>query len=218
MKKIILLIIVSLFSLQACMTQDAYTGQNKVNNTTKGAGLGALGGALVGVLTADNAKDRRKNALIGAGIGAVGGGGVGYYMDRQETQLRNRLRSTGVSVTRQGNNIILNMPGNITFGSGKSDIKPGFYGVLNSVSVVLKEFNQTGVNIAGHTDSTGSDSLNQKLSNDRANSVLQYLAGQGVAYGRLRAYGYGESQPIASNNTDAGRAQNRRVEITLSPM
>ena len=213
---IILLISMSLF-LQGC-TQNAYTGQTQASKTSIGAGIGAAAGALAGVLTSDNAKDRRKNALIGAGIGAAAGGGIGLYMDKQEAELRNSLRGTGVSVTRNGKNITLNMPGNITFESDKSSINPQFYSTLNSVAVVLNKFNKTGVRVDGHTDSTGSDNYNLKLSQERAGAVSQYLAGQGVGYNRLSSQGFGESSPIANNSTDGGRAANRRVEIQLFPM
>ena len=213
---IILLISMSLF-LQGC-TQNAYTGQTQASKTSIGAGIGAAAGALAGVLTSDNAKDRRKNSLIGAGIGAAAGGGIGLYMDKQEAELRNSLRGTGVSVTRNGKNITLNMPGNITFESDKSSINPQFYSTLNSVAVVLNKFNKTGVRVDGHTDSTGSDNYNLKLSQERAGAVSQYLAGQGVGYNRLSSQGFGESSPIANNSTDGGRAANRRVEIQLFPM
>ncbi|PIR39672.1 MAG: cell envelope biogenesis protein OmpA [Alphaproteobacteria bacterium CG11_big_fil_rev_8_21_14_0_20_39_49] len=203
--------------LQGC-TQNAYTGQSQASKTSIGAGIGAGVGVLAGVLSADNAKDRRKNALIGAGIGAAAGGGAGYFMDRQEAELRQTLQNTGVSVTRNGKNITLNMPGNITFDTNQSNIKPEFYGTLNSIAIVLKKFNQTGVRVDGHTDSTGSDSHNLKLSQDRASSVAQYLASQGIGYNRLSSQGFGESSPIAANNTDAGRSANRRVEIQLFPL
>lgn len=217
MKRLILLSSLAMFSLQGC-TQNAYTGQSQMSKTGIGAGLGALGGAAIGALTADNAKDRRKNALIGAGIGAVGGGGIGLYMDNQESKLRSRLANTGVSVTRQGDSIILNMPGNITFPTDQSSINGNFYETLNSVVLVLKEFDKTYVNIDGHTDSTGSAQHNQQLSSARANSVSQYFASQGIDYSRLNARGFGSSRPIADNSTENGRQQNRRVEVTLTPM
>ena len=213
---LIILLGISLF-LQGC-TQNAYTGQTQASKTSIGAGIGAAAGALAGVLSADNAKDRRKNALIGAGIGAAAGGGIGLYVDKQEAALRQTLRGTGVSVTRNGKNITLNMPGNITFDTNKSSISPQFYSTLNSVAIVLKKFNKTGVRVDGHTDSTGSDNYNLKLSQDRATSVSQYLAGQGVGYDRLSSQGFGESSPIASNTNDSGRAANRRVEIQLFPI
>jgi len=216
MKKLIILLLLPLI-LQGC-TQNAYTGQTQASKTSIGAGVGAVTGVLAGVLSADNARDRRKNALIGAGIGAVAGGGVGYYMDRQETALRQRLQNTGISVTRNGNNITLNMPGGVTFDTNKSEIRPQFYQTLNSVALVLKKFNKTAVRVEGHTDSTGSDSHNLKLSQDRAVNVSQYLSGQGIGYNRLTSYGFGESRPVADNNNETGRSLNRRVEIQLEPL
>jgi outer membrane protein OmpA-like peptidoglycan-associated protein len=205
------------FLLQGC-TQNAYTGQSQASKTSIGAGIGAATGALAGVLLGDNPKERRTNALIGAGIGAVGGGGIGYYMDRQETALRDRLRNSGVSVTRNGDIITLNMPGNITFDTNQSSLKPQFFDTLNSVVLVLKEFNKTNIRIEGHTDNVGSEEHNNQLSRERANAVSQYFASQGVDYGRLNAIGYGETRPIASNDNESGRAANRRVEIQLTPM
>ena len=164
------------------------------------------------------ALDTRTRVLIGAGVGALAGAGVGYYMDRQEAKLRDRLQSTGVSVTRQGDNIILNMPSNITFGVDQSDIRPNFYEVLNSVAIVLDEFDKTLVDVMGHTDSTGSAEYNIDLSLRRASSVGQYLVSQGVDGRRLLVKGFGEERPIADNSTEAGRAANRRVEIQISPL
>lgn len=195
-------------------TTDPFTGEQKASNTAKGAGIGALAGAVAGVIAGDS----RKSALIGAGIGALGGGAVGYYMDQQETKLREKLRNSGVSVTRNGDNIILNMPGNITFATDSSNISADFYEVLSSVALVINEFEKTYVDITGHTDSTGADSYNMQLSVARANSVSSYFKSQGVLAQRIYTQGMGESQPIASNDTAAGRAQNRRVEIMLTPL
>ena len=139
-------------------------------------------------------------------------------MDNQETKLRQRLEGSGVSVTRNGDNIILNMPSNITFASDQSDIKPNFYEVLNSVAIVLKEFNQTLVDVNGHTDSDGSDAYNEELSSRRANAVAQYLVSQQLDSQRFSVQGFGESQPIASNASASGKAQNRRVEIQIVPL
>jgi outer membrane protein OmpA-like peptidoglycan-associated protein len=209
--------------LGGCMTTDPYTGERKVSKTTVGAGIGALGGAAAGAAigaASGGHRGRRAatGAAIGAGVGAATGGGIGYYMDQQEAKLRQRLERTGVSVTRSGDNIILNMPGNITFRTDSSDISSGFYDVLNSVALVLNEFDRTYVDVQGHTDSTGSDSYNQTLSERRARSVADYLTAQRVASHRLGVQGFGESRPIASNDTEAGRAQNRRVEIQIAPV
>lgn len=219
MKKFAVLAICASFGLAACQTQDAYTGEQKTSKATYGALGGAVLGALAGGLIGKgDAKDRRQRALIGAGVGALAGGGIGYYMDKQEAELTKRLRASGVSVTRVGNDIILNMPGNITFATDSSDINSRFYDVLNSVAIVLKEYDQTLIDVTGHTDSTGSDQYNLELSQKRAQSVSSYLIGQGLDSRRFYIVGAGESQPIATNDTAAGREQNRRVEIRLSPL
>jgi outer membrane protein OmpA-like peptidoglycan-associated protein len=211
------IIVAAVFFTSACTTVNPYTEEQQPSKLAIGAGIGAAGGAVIGLLTAGS-KHRQRNALIGAGIGALAGGGVGYYMDVQEAKLRQRLRNTGVSVTRSGNQIILNMPGNVTFETDSADINARFYPVLNSVAVVLREYHQTTVDVIGHTDSVGSASYNQKLSERRARSVAQYLAGQNVLPERLLIAGSGETQPIASNQTAQGRAQNRRVEIRILPV
>jgi outer membrane protein OmpA-like peptidoglycan-associated protein len=213
-----LLVIAATFTVAGCETTDAYTGDKKVNNTTKGAGIGALAGAVLGAATGDNSKDRRKRALIGAGVGALAGAGVGAYMDKQEAKLRAQLQGTGVSVTRNGNDLVLNMPGNITFKSASADLNANFYRVLDSVGVVLKEFDKTLIDVEGHTDSDGSDSYNQQLSLERANSVGLYLQSHGVNGQRIVTFGAGEAQPIASNDDAAGKQQNRRVELKLQPI
>jgi outer membrane protein OmpA-like peptidoglycan-associated protein len=203
--------LITLMFLCGCVT-DPYTGERKMSKTAWGAGLGALAGAGVGALAGDS-----KGAMIGAGIGALAGGSVGYYMDRQETKLREQLQGTGVSVTRQGDNLILNMPGDITFAVNQSDIKPGFYDVLNSVVLVLKEFEKTSIHIVGYTDSTGSYEYNVKLSEKRAQSVASYLRAQQIHPARLVTKGKGPENPVADNATEAGRARNRRVELILVP-
>ena len=205
---------VAALALGACTT-DPYTGQQKLSNTAGGAALGALAGAGLGTLAGG---DDRRNALIGAGIGALAGGAIGGYMDQQEAQLRAQLQGTGVSVTRQGDYIILNMPSNITFATDQDSIQPGFYGTLNSVAIVLQKYNRTIVDVYGHTDSSGDDNYNLNLSQRRALSVANYLGAQGVDSRRFSILGLGESQPIASNATPEGRAQNRRVEIRLAPI
>lgn len=201
-----------------CETFDAYTGEEKTSNATKGALIGAAAGAVVGLVSGDDAVERRKRALIGAGVGALAGGSIGYYQDRQEAALRAELQGTGVSVTRIGDNITLNMPGNVTFATDSADLSPGFFQVLDSVSKVLKEFDQTVVEVAGHTDSTGSEAYNQELSQRRASSVSQYLQSRQIANERLISLGMGELRPVADNSSAAGRQANRRVEITMVPL
>lgn len=211
MKKIAVPLIAT--TLLAGCAIDPYTGEQKVANTGWGAGAGAAVGAASGALIGGDAK----GALIGAAAGAALGSGIGYYMDRQEAQLRARLEGTGVRVQRQGDNLNLIMPGNITFPTGSSGISPNFYPVLDSVAIVLNEFNKTSINVSGYTDSVGSDMSNQELSEQRANSVASYLVQAGVLHGRIQARGFGERYPVASNDTEMGRAQNRRVEISIRP-
>ena len=159
-----------------------------------------------------------KYQLIGAGIGALAGGGVGLYMDNQEAKLRQRLEGTGVSVTRAGDRIILNMPSSITFDTDRAEVKPQFYDVLNSVAIVLAEFNKTLVDVTGHTDSDGSDGYNRDLSERRAGAVAEYLVAQGNNPKRFQVLGMGQNEPVAANTTAEGRAQNRRVEIRIVPL
>jgi outer membrane protein OmpA-like peptidoglycan-associated protein len=213
-----LLVVAASFTVAGCQTTDAYTGDRKVNNTTKGAGIGALAGAVLGAATGDNSKERRERALIGAGVGALTGAGVGAYMDRQEAKLRAQLEGTGVSVTRSGDNLILNMPGNITFRTASADLNSGFFQVLDSVTLVLKEFDKTIIDVEGHTDSDGTDTYNQQLSLNRANSVGTYLQSHGVNGQRIMTFGAGEARPVANNTTPEGKQQNRRVELKLQPI
>ena len=198
--------------LTACTTTDPYTGERQVSNTAKGAGIGAVAGGVIGAIAGDD-----EAALAGAAAGALIGGGIGQYMDRQEQELRRELASTGVRVQRNGDNIRLIMPGNITFATGQASVRPEFNQTLGAVARVLEKYDQTNVLVEGHTDNVGSDQSNLDLSIARAESVGNYLAGQGVSVPRIRALGYGETQPIAQNATDQGRAQNRRVEIQLTP-
>ena len=213
-----LLVIAAALTAAGCQTTDAYTGEKKVNNASKGAGIGALAGAVLGAATGDNSKERRERALIGAGVGALTGAGVGAYMDRQEAKLRAQLQGTGVSVTRNGDNVILNMPGNVTFKTASADLNANFFKVLDSVGIVLKEFDKTTIDVEGHTDSDGSDTYNQQLSLERAQSVGSYLQSRGVNGQRIVAFGAGEARPVASNGTPDGKQQNRRVELKLQPI
>ena len=218
MKQAFIALTAASFLITACST-NPYTGEQQASNTAIGAGTGAvLGGAAGALLGATTKLKTGDAALVGAGLGALAGGGIGAYMDNQESKLRERLEGSGVSVTRQGDNIILNMPSNITFASDQSDIKPNFYEVLNSVSLVLKEFNQTSVDVNGHTDSDGSNEYNEELSSRRANAVAQYLVSQQLDPRRFSVQGLGESQPVASNASVSGKAKNRRVEIQIVPL
>jgi len=204
--------------LAGCTTTNPYTGEQQVSKTAGGAAIGAAAGALGGLFVGGSSRAQRNAVLIGAGLGALTGGAIGNYMDRQEADLRAQLQGTGVSVTRNGDQIILNMPGNITFNTDQDAVKSEFYGVLNSVAIVLNKYNQSVVDVFGFTDSTGSAAYNQDLSERRALSVAQYLNGRGVDARRVSVVGYGQSNPIGSNATEAGRAQNRRVEIQIAPL
>ncbi len=204
--------------LSGCETLDPYTGESETSKATKGALIGAAAGVVAGLMSGDDAVERRQHALIGAGIGALAGGAVGNYMDKQEAELRAELQGTGVSVTRMGDNITLNMPGNVTFDTDSAALRPQFFGVLNSVGKVLTEYDKTVVEVAGHTDSTGSDSHNMQLSQRRANTVGEYLYTQGIMDQRIISVGMGEHYPVADNSTPEGRQLNRRVEITLVPV
>lgn len=218
MRKAIALIISAAFLLGACQTQDPYTGEQKTSHATRGAIFGALGGAAIGALTnTSSGKQAARNALIGAGVGALVGTAVGGYMDQQEADLRNRLRAAGVSVQRQGNNIVLVMASDVTFPVDGDQVNPQFYQTLAAVGEVLTHYEKTTIEVSGHTDSTGNNQYNQDLSQRRANAVAQILAQNGVMPQRMYVQGFGESHPIASNANAAGRARNRRVEIQIVP-
>jgi len=218
MRKFAIMLASSACLFAGCSTLDPYTGESKTSSATKGALIGAVSGAVVGLASGDDSVERRERALIGAGVGALSGGAIGYYMDRQEKKLRDELQGSGVSVHREGDNITLLMPGNITFATDSSDLSPRFYDVLNSVATVLTEFDKTVVEVAGHTDSTGGDAYNQRLSERRASSVASYLRTREINPQRLLTVGLGESMPVADNGTDSGRQQNRRVELTMVPV
>ena len=205
--------------LSSCAT---YTGQTSApddpNRTRNNALIGAGIGAAVGLLSGGDATERRQRALVGAGVGGLAGGAVGVYQDRQERALRDATANTGIGVSRDSDNIILNLPDGITFDFGKSNLKPQFYTALDGVASTLAQYNQTIVEVAGHTDSVGSDEANQRLSQARAQSVGNYLMGKGLLRERFELVGMGERYPVASNDTDSGRAQNRRVEIRVVPL
>ena len=208
-------VLAAMLPLSACVT-DPETG----NRTISKAAIGGVGGALGGYLLGDLIGGRRDRTekIVGAGIGAVAGAGVGYYMDEQEKKLRQQTAGTGVNVIRDGDNLVLDMPSEVTFGVDSSNIEPGFRTTLDQVASTLTQYEKTYVDVMGHTDSTGSDAYNQALSERRASSVASYLGSRGVQSARLATKGYGESQPKASNLDEAGRAVNRRVEIRLVPV
>ncbi len=206
-------------ALVSCQTVDPYTGERKLSKTASGAGIGAALGAGLGAVIGNNTGDGNagQGALIGAALGAGLGGGIGNYMDRQEAAIRAELEGTGVSVTRNGNNIILNMPHDITFDVADDRLRSDFGRTLNSVAIVLRKFDKTLINVDGHTDSDGGADYNQALSERRAASVARFIESRGVNGQRLIVRGYGESRPISSNNSSAGKAQNRRVELHIAP-
>lgn len=217
MTKRLIAVLAAAALLGACST-DPYTGEQKVSNTAGGAAIGAGLGALAGMAVGGSRNAQRNAVLIGAGLGALTGGAIGAHMDRNEAELRAELQGTGVSVTRVGDQVILNMPSDITFNVDQDAVKAGFYPVLNSVAKVLNRYQQTVVDVYGHTDSTGGDQYNLDLSQRRALSVANYLSAQGVDSRRFAVTGFGKTRPVASNATAEGRAQNRRVEIQLSPL
>jgi outer membrane protein OmpA-like peptidoglycan-associated protein len=203
--------------LQSCQTTNPYTGDRQQSKATTGAIIGGLLGLGIGSLTGEGSTDRRQKAMIGAGIGALAGAGIGNYMDQQEYELRRELEGSGVGVRRSGNQISLIMPGDITFATGSATIQSDFYPILQSVGKVLNKFNRTVVEVSGHTDNVGQRDYNYRLSQNRANSVASLLTNQRVAAGRLVVSGFGPDQPIASNDTAAGRQANRRVTLQIAP-
>ncbi len=200
-------------------TTNPYTGQTQTSKTTQGALLGTLGGAAIGALIGDKKGGHRtgRYALRGALMGAAAGAGIGQYMDQQEALIRRQLEGSGVSVSRVGNDLVLNMPSDITFQTGRAEIQPQFANTLASVALILMKYQKTNISIVGHTDSDGGAAYNQRLSMERARSVAHFLNRQGVSFRRMFTDGRGESSPVASNSTAAGKALNRRVELRIIP-
>jgi outer membrane protein OmpA-like peptidoglycan-associated protein len=216
--KAALIVAVTTALAAGCQTTDPYTGESKTSSATFGALIGAGTGAAIGMISGHDAKQRKQRALIGAGVGALGGGAVGAYMDKQEEELRREMRESGVSVTRKGEDIVLNMPGNVTFRTASADLNSQFFKVLDGVARVAKKYDKTIIEVAGHTDNVGDANYNRQLSQRRASAVAQYLVSRGVAEPRIMTAAGGEEHPIASNSTEQGRAANRRVEVTLAPL
>jgi outer membrane protein OmpA-like peptidoglycan-associated protein len=213
-KSALLVAVAATVSLAGCASMEDFAQNPDKEKTRQGAGIGAAGGAVVGLLVGGG----WEGALIGAGVGALAGGAVGNYQDKQEAKLRKQMAGTGVDVVRKGDNITLDMPGNVTFAFDSAALNPQFNDVLAKVAQTLTEFDQTVIQIAGHTDSTGAHAYNMKLSEQRAGSVKSFLAGRGVPTQRMQTVGAGPDHPIADNSTEAGRAENRRVEITIVPV
>jgi outer membrane protein OmpA-like peptidoglycan-associated protein len=204
-----------LVTTAACVT-DPNTGERRISKAAIGAGAGAIGGYLLGDLV--GGRSDRTERIVGTGIGAIAGGAVGAYMDRQEQELRRQTAGTGVEVDRQGDELVLTMPSGITFAFDRYDIQPQFRPTLDQIAQTLSAYPQTMIDIYGHTDSVGTDAYNQTLSENRARSVASYLQTRGVQPVRIATQGFGESQPIADNATEQGRAENRRVEIRIVPV
>ena len=204
----------SMLTVSACVT-DPNTGQKKVSRTAIGGVGGAVAGALLGGLIGG-----KTGRIVGAGIGGVAGGVVGYQMDKQIKELKEQTAGSGVDVTEtdNGSAILVNLPDGVTFDVGSSTLKPEFRATLDRVAESMVQYPNSLIDVYGHTDSTGSDAFNQTLSESRARTVANYLVSRGVAATRLRSQGFGETMPVASNDTDAGRAKNRRVEIKIVPV
>ena len=203
-------------STAGCVTNPE-TGEREFS--TRGA-IGGVVGAVVGYFAGDiigGRRDRTERA-IGAGVGAVAGAAIGTYMDRQEKELREETAGSGVVVEREGNELLLTMPAGITFPINSYEIQPQFYPVLNEVAETLKAYPSTLIDVYGHTDPSGGDRINIPLSQNRAQAVANYLAARGVSAARIATQGFGSSQPIADNSTEAGRQQNRRVELRIVPI
>lgn len=203
--------------LAGCAANNPYDNERNVNRTAVYGGIGAAAGAITGAAVSSK-KDRTKGALIGAAVAGAAGAGYGYYVDRQEAELRRAMQGTGVDVHRDGDNLTLVMPGNVTFATDSATISGSFYSTLNNLAQSFREYDQNTIDIVGHTDSTGAYQYNMDLSRRRAQSVATYLQGQGVNYSRMNVRGMGPDQPVASNADSYGRQQNRRVEINLRPM
>lgn len=207
----------ALLSTTACTTNAE--GERRVS--TKGA-IGGVVGAVAGYFGGDLIGGRRDRTekILGAGIGAVAGAAVGTYMDRQERELRDKTAGTGVEIDRQGDELLLTMPAGITFPINRYDIQPQFRSTLDQVATTLAAYPSTMIDVYGHTDPSGGDSINVPLSQNRAGSVADYLAARGVRRERIATEGFGSSQPLAGNDnsTEAERAANRRVEIRIVPV
>lgn len=210
----LLVIVATAVTLSGCASMEDFAKNPEKQKTRQGAAIGAVGGTIAGLLISPS----WKGALIGAGVGALAGGAVGNYMDKQEAALRKQMAGTGAEVVRWGDNLTIDLPGGVTFATDSAQINPKFNDVLDRIAATLVDYNQTVVQVAGHTDSTGSHAYNMQLSQKRADSVKTHLTSRGVTAQRLQAVGAGPDHPVGDNATAEGRARNRRVEITIVPM
>lgn len=202
-------------AISGCVTNPE-TGEQRVSRAAIGGVIGAAGGYLLGDIV--GGRNDRTERILGAGIGAVAGAGVGAYMDRQERQMRERTAGTGIDVERQGDQLVLNMPGDVTFDTSSATIQPQFRSALDQVAATLREYPSTYIDVYGHTDSRGSEAYNQALSERRATSVAGYLSTAGVQSARIATRGFGETQLKCAETDAEGLRCNRRVEIRISPV
>ncbi len=207
----------SLLALTACATPERSANNNDFKKTTTGAAIGAGVGVIAGLISGDDSKERKQNAIKGALIGGAGGAVVGNVLDKQAAELQKSLGNDRVTITNTGDRLIVSLPQDITFASDSATLSSGIQSDLNAVATNLQSYPNSTVQVIGHTDSTGEAGYNQNLSVQRANSVVNVLAGAGVSFTRLQGIGRGEDQPVASNLTEEGKAQNRRVEIVILP-
>ena len=216
MKNVIMIAALSgALALGGCVT-DPETGDRRISRPAGTAAAGAGAGALLGALL--GGRNNRAEVLIGAGVGAIAGGAVGSYMDKQARELKQRTAGSGIEVEQRGDEIAIKLPSGIAFDTNESSVRPDMRPALDQVAKTLASYQSTFIDVTGHTDSTGGDAINQPLSDRRASAVADYLQYQGVQRARMATRGYGAQMPVATNDTDAGRAQNRRVEIRLSPV
>lgn len=206
--------LVAMASTSACTTNAE--GEQRVSRAAIGGVAGAVGGFFLGDLV--GGRQDRTEKIVGAGIGALAGAGIGAYMDEQERKLRRQTEGTDIDVIRDGDQLLLNMPSGVTFATNSFSIQPQFQRTLDQVASTLAEYDQTYIDVLGHTDSTGNDSINEPLSRNRAQSVASYLASRGVLQARIGTQGFSDDRPIADNDTIEGRQANRRVEIKIVPV
>ncbi|WP_112322312.1 OmpA family protein [Oceanibium sediminis] len=199
---------VSALGLAACTNPDG-----SANRTGTGALIGAAGGAIAGRVIGNDTK----GTVIGAAIGAAVGGGVGAVLDKQERDLRRDLSGSGARIVNTGSELVVVLPEAITFDVDSTQVKNNSRANIRAIARNLQDYPNSRVAVIGHTDNTGSSSYNQTLSVNRARAVAAILTNNGVARGRVRTIGRGETQPVASNGTASGRQQNRRVEIVITP-